>query len=199
MATRKRTEIPQLRGLRTYERAYEKDPRAFRAQYTALRDIAVKRLSRMAKSGGFGSAWARSSMDDLRKLADLDRQAGEFRKAFAESSANRLYAHAMSDLLRILNNPRSTVAGAQKILQGIAGKLEAKGYGMFTGYRLEILGKVMERARQIWGRKFVPSDELVEMVGEGLGPELLRITNAQLVSAVQRWEGRRGLGVQEIV
>lgn len=186
----------------TYRQAYDlfmKDEKAFRAEYTRQRDQAKKQLERLQKSGGSKAQIAQDFLKGvgphqrgkILKLSELDadaRGSGKIRSQIASD-----YAHAMININTAIFTPRASLRGWKGILQKIRNTLEENGYGKISRHQLELMGEVMARVYAIYGRKYAPSEEVMEAIAACFGEEMLKMSDDQLQEFLNKWDtGDRG-------
>lgn len=202
MAKRK-THVTDPVSKMTYRQAYDlfmKDEKAFRAEYTRQRDQVKKQLERLAKSGG---SKARIAQDFLKgvgpnhrgkilKLSELDAEASGSGKIRSQIAAD--FAHALININSAIFSPRASLKGWQGILRRIQNTLEENGYGKISRHQLQLMGEIMARVYAIYGRKYAPSEEVMEAIAAGFGEEMLKMSDAQLQDFLNKWDssGERG-------
>lgn len=168
---------------------FMRDEAAFRTLYTRQRDIAHKQLDRLSKSGGAKANLAKDWTEGrgrIRKLSELDKElknSGRTREQIA-----RDYAHALSNINTAIFSPRASLKGWRGILSRIKKTLQENNYGDISTAQLEMMGEIMARVYAIYGRKYAPSEEVMEAIGAGYGEEMLRMTDDQLKTMLSNWE-----------
>ena len=101
-----------------------------RQEYTRLRDIAQKRITRL-KSAGLP---VREFKQGVPRLRDVRGNQSQF-------------AHTLSDLYNFISNPATTIAGARTMREKTLSALAASGYGFVTAENLPQYGAFMELMR----------------------------------------------------
>lgn len=169
-------------------------PKEFRAFFTAQRDVVMKQLTRLSKSTGEKAQLASEYLKGpkhIRTLAEIDAMVRE--NSMNSMQAAREYVSALSGINYIYHAPRYSLKGWQKITKKIQQTLEKNGYGMISKKQLEIMGEIMARVYEIYGRKFAPSDEVMEAIAEGLGPKMMKMPDAELQNLLKNWKSRDNL------
>ena len=183
------------RSYKEFLKAYENmDSKAFRAYYTAQRDVVHKQLVRLSKSSGEKADIAKELLTGkgkIMKLSELDKMVKE--QGLNKAQAAKLYASALSNINTIYHSRRASLKGWSKITKQIQASLEANGYGKVSKKQLEIMGEIMARVYAIYGRKFAPSDEVMEAIAEGLGPKMMKMSDADLQDLLKNWKSRDNL------
>jgi hypothetical protein len=183
------------RSYKEFLKAYENmDSKAFRAYYTAQRDVVHKQLVRLSKSSGEKANIAKELLTGkgkIMKLSELDKMVKE--QGLNKAQAAKLYASALSNINTIYHSPRSSIKGWQQITKKIQKTLEKNGYGEISKKQLDLMGEIMARVYAIYGRKYAPSDEVMEAVAEGLGPKMAKMSNADLQNLLKNWKSRDNL------
>lgn len=178
------------RSYKEFLKAYENmDSKAFRAYYTAQRDVVHKQLVRLSKSSGEKAGIAKELLTGkgrIMKLSELDKMVNE--QGLNKAQAAKLYASALSNINTIYHSRRASLKGWSKITKQIQASLEANGYGKVSKKQLEIMGEIMARVYAIYGRKFAPSEEVMEAISKGLGPRLMKMTDEQLQDFLSKWK-----------
>lgn len=178
------------RSYKEFLKAYENmDSKAFRAYYTAQRDVVHKQLVRLSKSSGEKADIAKELLTGkgkIMKLSELDKMVKE--QGLNKAQAAKLYASALSNINTIYHSRRASLKGWSKITKQIQASLEANGYGKVSKKQLEIMGEIMARVYAIYGRKFAPSEEVMEAISKGLGPRLMKMTDEQLQDFLSKWK-----------
>lgn len=178
------------RSYREFVKMYERmDEKAFRAFYTAQRDVVHKQLVRLSKSSGEKADIARELLTGkgrIMKLSELDKMVKE--QGLNKGQAAKLYASALSNINTIYHSRRASLKGWSKITKQIQASLEANGYGKVSKKQLEMMGEIMARVYAIYGRKFAPSEEVMEAISKGLGPRLMKMTDEQLQDFLSKWK-----------
>ena len=198
MAKRKTRVTEPVRKL-SYKEAlglYMEDERAFRSEYTRQRDQAKKQLERLQKSGGAKARIAKDFLEGIGpnkrgKILKLSELAAEIPKGLTKEQAARYYAHALMNVNYVIFSPRASLTGWKGILQRIRKKLQENGYGDISKSQLELMGEIMARVYSIFGRKFAPSEEVMEAIAAGMGDEMKRMTDDQLKDFIKKWDLRR--------
>ena len=169
----------------------------FRAIYTAQRDIVMKNLTRLAKSGGQKALAAQRliardekghviSKQAPAELRALDRQ---LRQSKAPPDVRmKTYVAALSHINTLYFQPTMSLTGWEGIYQRISTTLEEHGYRKLSKEELVKFGEIMEAARSIYGRKNVPSDTILEMVDSGFINELVKLAPEALEDVLKKWE-----------
>lgn len=169
-------------------------PKEFRAFFTSQRDVVVKQLTRLSKSTGEKAQLASEYLKGpkhIRTLAEIDTMVRE--NSMNPMQAAREYVSALSGINYIYHAQRYSLKGWQKITKKIQKTLEKNGYGEISKDQLEIMGEIMARVYAIYGRKYAPSDEVVEAVAEGLGPEMVKMSDVELQNLLKNWKSRDNL------
>lgn len=178
------------RSYKEFLKAYENmDSKAFRAYYTAQRDVVHKQLVRLSKSSGEKADIAKELLTGkgrIMKLSELDKMVKE--QGLNKAQAAKLYASALSNINTIYHSRRASLKGWSKITKQIQASLEANGYGKVSKKQLEMMGEIMARVYAIYGRKFAPSEEVMEAISKGLGPRLMKMTDEQLQDFLSKWK-----------
>lgn len=178
------------RSYKEFLKAYENmDSKAFRAYYTAQRDVVHKQLVRLSKSSGEKADIAKELLTGkgkIMKLSELDKMVKE--QGLNKAQAAKLYASALSNINTIYHSRRASLKGWSKITKQIQASLEANGYGKVSKKQLEMMGEIMARVYAIYGRKFAPSEEIMEAISKGLGPRLMKMTDEQLQDFLSKWK-----------
>lgn len=178
------------RSYKEFLKAYENmDSKSFRAYYTAQRDVVHKQLVRLSKSSGEKADIAKELLTGkgkIMKLSELDKMVKE--QGLNKAQAAKLYASALSNINTIYHSRRASLKGWSKITKQIQASLEANGYGKVSKKQLEIMGEIMARVYAIYGRKFAPSEEVMEAISKGLGPRLMKMTDEQLQDFLTKWK-----------
>lgn len=165
------------------------DSKSFRAYYTAQRDVVHKQLVRLSKSTGEKADLARELLTGkgrIMKLSELDKMVKD--QGLNKAQAAKLYASALSNINTIYHNKRASLKGWSQITKQIQASLEANGYGKVSKKQLEMMGEIMARVYAIYGRKFAPSEEVMEAISKGLGPRLMKMTDEQLQDFLRKWK-----------
>lgn len=183
------------RSYQEFLKFYENmDSKAFRAYYTAQRDVVHKQLVRLSKSSGEKADIAKELLTGrgkIMKLSELDKMVKE--QGLNKAQAAKLYASALSNINTIYHSRRASLKGWQKITKKIQQTLEENGYSKISKKQLEMMGEIMARVYAIYGRKFAPSDEVVEAIAEGLGPKMMKMSDADLQDLLKNWNSRGNL------
>lgn len=178
------------RSYKEFLKAYENmDSKSFRAYYTAQRDVVHKQLVRLSKSSGEKADIAKELLTGkgkIMKLSELDKMVKE--QGLNKAQAAKLYASALSNINTIYHSRRASLKGWSKITKQIQASLEANGYGKVSKKQLEIMGEIMARVYAIYGRKFAPSEEVMEAISKGLGPRLMKMSDEQLQDFLSKWK-----------
>lgn len=178
------------RSYKEFLKAYENmDSKSFRAYYTAQRDVVHKQLVRLSKSSGEKADIAKELLTGkgkIMKLSELDKMVKE--QGLNKAQAAKLYASALSNINTIYHSRRASLKGWSKITKQIQASLEANGYGKVSKKQLEMMGEIMARVYAIYGRKFAPSEEVMEAISKGLGPRLMKMTDEQLQDFLSKWK-----------
>lgn len=179
------------RSYKEFLKAYENmDSKSFRSYYTAQRDVVHKQLVRLSKSSGEKADIAKELLTGkgkIMKLSELDKMVKE--QGLNKAQAAKLYASALSNINTIYHSRRASLKGWSKITNQIQASLEANGYGKVSKKQLEMMGEIMARVYAIYGRKFAPSEEVMEAISNGLGPRLMKMTDEQLQDFLSKWKG----------
>lgn len=178
------------RSYKEFLKAYENmDSKSFRAYYTAQRDVVHKQLVRLSKSSGEKADIAKELLTGkgkIMKLSELDKMVKD--QGLNKAQAAKLYASALSNINTIYHSRRTSLKGWSKITKQIQASLEANGYGKVSKKQLEMMGDIMARVYAIYGRKFAPSEEIMEAISKGLGPRLMKMTDEQLQDFLRKWK-----------
>lgn len=178
------------RSYKEYLKAYENmDSKAFRAYYTAQRDVVHKQLVRLSRSSGEKADIAKELLTGkgkIMKLSELDKMVKA--QGLNKAQAAKLYASALSNINTIYHSRRASLKGWSKITKQIQASLEANGYGKVSKKQLEMMGEIMARVYAIYGRKFAPSEEVMEAISKGLGPRLMKMSDEQLQDFLRTWK-----------
>ena len=169
-----------------YKQVGEKE---FRKIFTAQRDIVMKNLNRLANAPGMKAQNAMNVLQSRQKpaqLRDLDKL---FKKdSYSPELRMKTLVSALSHINTLYFQPTYSLTGWESIYSKISESLEAAGYRKFSKYELEVFGYVMEVAREIYGRKNVPSDVILEMIDQGFINELMKLNPAKLDEVLKKWE-----------
>lgn len=178
------------RSYKEFLKAYENmDSKAFRAYYTAQRDVVHKQLVRLSRSSGEKADIAKELLTGkgkIMKLSELDKMVKA--QGLNKAQAAKLYASALSNINTIYHSRRASLKGWSKITKQIQASLEANGYGKVSKKQLEMMGEIMARVYAIYGRKFAPSEEVMEAISKGLGPRLMKMSDEQLQDFLRTWK-----------
>lgn len=121
-----------------------------RAEYTRLRDIAMKRLKRLEVFRKGTHDWVRYTRGRLLKLSEADKAGVGIETLLTEA---RLF----------VTNPLSTIKGQKESTQlKILHTLRESGYDIRTD-ELRDFGKFMDWAKSRLMESFVPSDEIAQL------------------------------------
>ena len=133
-----------------------------RAEYSALRKIAAKRLQRLAKSGAGASTYERYKDSFM----PLPRTASE------ATVRKQLYSVAS-----FLTLKSSTVSGAKDIRERQIETLHEMGYDYINDANLDQFGQYMDRVRSYASSKLYDSEEIIDLFRDatekGVDPMLL--------------------------
>lgn len=125
-----------------------------RKEYTRLRDIAQKRLKRLAASEFHDSEFYRQWSNRFPKLAD--------------ARSKRAVAIGLSDLEIFLNKREGSVSGMREARKKHISALHEHGYDFVNEENFDDFTDFMEYARASNYGGMLDSDEVVEMYNEGL-------------------------------
>lgn len=109
---------------------YKDDPGMVRKEYTRLRDIAQKRLKRMASSEWGTSQIYRRNVDAFPKLKDI-------------KSGTHL-SYVLADLSRFVSSPQSTLSGLRARRTKAIDTLHEHGFDFVTPENFKKFGEFME-------------------------------------------------------
>lgn len=174
---------------------YEKEGlKAFKAEYTRQRDIVHKQLMRLSEAGGRKAAIGKellSGRDRILTIKDIEKEIRD--KNLSPDQAAKLYASALSNINYIYFSDRASRSGWKRITSKIQQTLKENGYGNISKAQLEQMGDLMDRVYAIYGRKFAPSEEVMEAISKGLGDEMMRMSDADLADFLSNLDGRDNL------
>lgn len=172
--------------MKLYKDVGEKE---FRRIYTAQRDIVMKNLKRLSKSPGNKSQRAINVLKSNQKPAELRELDKLFKKdTYSPELKMKTLVSALSHINTLYFQPTYSLTGWESIYKKISENLIEAGYRKFSKHELEIFGYVMEVAREIYGRKNVPSDTILEMIDAGFVNELMKLSPKKLDEVLKKWE-----------
>ena len=172
--------------MKLYDSIGEKE---FRKIFTLQRDIVMKNLNRLSKASGMKAQNAINVLHSNMKPAELKTLDRLFKSSeYSKDLRKKTLVSALSHINTLYFMPTYSLSGWESIYSKISKSLEEAGYRKFTKHELEIFGYVMEVAREIYGRKNVPSDTILEMIDQGYINELIKLNPAKLEEVIKKWE-----------
>lgn len=172
--------------MKLYESVGEKE---FRRIYTLQRDIVMKNLRRLSEVSGMKAQNAINLLRSNQKPAELKALDRMFKQSgYSKDLRKKTIVAALSHINTLYFMPTYSLSGWESIYTKTSEALEAAGYRKFTKHELEIFGYVMEVAREIYGRKNVPSDTILEMIDQGYINELIKLNPQKLDEVIKKWE-----------
>lgn len=172
--------------MKLYDSVGEKE---FRRIYTLQRDIVMKQLRRLSQAPGMKAQNAINVLNSSMKPAELKTLDKLFRTSeYSKDLRKKTLVSALSHINTLYHMPTYSLTGWEGIYSKISKSLEEAGYRKFSKHELEIFGYVMEVAREIYGRKNVPSDTILEMIDQGYINELIKLNPQKFEEVIKKWE-----------
>ena len=141
-----------------------------RAAYTALRDVMQKRVGRLAEGTEAQQVYVRpylpggsKELKTLGQLKELTQQ------GWTPEKLRREMEMRVKELQILEQSPRTSLSGWKKIENQTIDSLHKAGFYNINRKNIKQFGNFMEKMRGIFGTKFFPSDEVVELFDTAAG------------------------------
>lgn len=144
-----------------------------RAAYTAMRDVMMKRINRLASGTEAQQRYVQPFLRGSRPIVEL-----------GQITNIRDLRYKVRELQMYTANERLSISGWKRITKRTVSSLQKAGFTNITEKNIDKFGKYMEKMRSAFGRRIFPSDEIAEAFQEA-ADESGKVDERELLSILE--------------